>query len=106
MIDELKKKLDDKNDVAHPSPFHAYLRGLLVGKVNASRGVMSRYYGEWDTNRTAYSSRKLADKDDAEALKVGLPSKVSLPLSYAQVNVFVAFLYGLFTQRERHSIKV
>lgn len=101
MIDELKKKLDDKNDVAHPSPFHAYLRGLLVGKVNASRGVMSRYYGEWDANRTAYSSRKITDKDDAEALKVGLPSKVALPLSYAQVNVFVAFLYGLFTQRER-----
>lgn len=97
--DEIAKKFANKNGMQ--TLFHNYVVDQLVQRVKASRSVMTQYYDEWDANRAAYSSRRVADKDDAEALKVGLPRKIALPLTYAQVNVFVAFLYSLFTQRER-----
>lgn len=101
MTDEIKKLFDANEKHPPIGMFHRYVLGELRNRVKASRGRMAQYYGEWDRNVQAYSSRRAVDKDDAEALKVGLPTKVALPLSYAQINVFVAFLYALYTQRER-----
>jgi hypothetical protein len=63
---------------------------FLVKNVNRSRGVMASHY----------DSVRSPDANDIRARNKREPEKMTVPLSYAQVNTLVTFLFLAYTQKE------
>jgi len=96
MTPELKKRLaaeipDEKLDE---------LCKAIVSDLNRSRGHMSENYEAWDKALDTYRSLRTADASDHRARRKGEPEKMTVPLSYAQVNTLVTFLFLSYTQKE------
>jgi hypothetical protein len=68
--------------------------------VDMSRRYMRTYHETWDHNDDVYQCRRTVDKDDADAANRKEPVKMVVPLTFAQVQTFIAFCVSLFTQRE------
>jgi hypothetical protein len=61
---------------------------------------MCPFYPIWDKNDMVYRGERRLDEADRKALGRGEPAKVIVPLSYSQVQTFVAFCSMLYTQRD------
>lgn len=83
------------------SPLHDALLRYVMDRLTSSRAHMSKYYATWDALDTAYKAQTTPDKEDKELEKQGLPSKFALPLTYAQLQTFIAFSFLLLRQRSR-----
>ena len=81
------------------TPMHASLLMKVKSLVEMSRGCMSEYYSEWDYHDLAYRGERRLDKEDMQALQRGEVAKMAMPLTYAQVQVFVSFLFSQYFQR-------
>lgn len=68
--------------------------------VKMSRDTMVGYYPIWDRNDMTYRGERCIDEADRKALARNEPAKVIVPLSYSQVQTFVAFCSMLYTQRD------
>jgi hypothetical protein len=73
---------------------------FLVKNVNRSRGVMAAHYESWDKALDTYRSVRTPDAHDIRARSKREPEKMTVPLSYAQVNTLVTFLFLAYTQKE------
>ena len=73
---------------------------FLVKNVNRSRGVMAAHYDSWDKALDTYRSVRTPDANDIRARNKREPEKMTVPLSYAQVNTLVTFLFLAYTQKE------
>jgi len=97
--------MDDliKNELMQeePTPFHKQLLSHVKALVEMSAQEMSHHYAEWDAADLTYRGKREPDKADAAAKARGEPSKMVVPLSYAQIQTFVAFCMSLYTQRDR-----
>ena len=75
--------------------------------VSLSRGTMCQYYSDWDNQESAYRAKvKTTTKtkeQDKQACESGNPrmKSLSVPLTYSQVQTFVAFGMGILFQRDR-----
>lgn len=76
------------------------LRRLLVKNVNRARGVMCTNYEAWDKALDTYRAVRTPDAHDMRARSKREPEKMIVPLSYAQVNTLVTFLFLAYTQKE------
>jgi hypothetical protein len=76
------------------------LRTMLVRNLNRSRGDMAKSYPAWDKALDTYRSIRTADAQDARARNKNEPEKMTVPLSFAQVNTLVTFLFLAYTQKE------
>lgn len=85
---------------AKPTAFHAQLLEHCKSLVEMSRGDMAKYYDRWEACELVYRGERYADEEDKKACKTGAPSKIVVPLTYAQIQTFVAFGMGLLQQRE------
>ncbi len=81
------------------SPLHSRLLQTSRDLVDFSRRIMSTYYNEWDYYDQCYRGERMYDKQDKEADQRGEPTKMAIPLSYAQVQVFVAYMFSQYFQR-------
>lgn len=81
--------------------FHQALLTHVKGLVDMSRQYMVQYYDIWDHNDDVYRGIKRPDKSDTDARNRGEPEKMVVPLTYAQIQTFIAFCESLYTQRER-----
>ena len=81
--------------------FHKGLLKHVKGLVDQSRQHMGHYYSIWDHNDEVYQGVKSADKSDGEARNRGEPEKMIVPLTYAQIQTYIAFCVSLYTQRQR-----
>ena len=97
----MEKRVIDQLNLEQPSAFHAQLLADSMAFVAESRKKMGEYYSQWDTNLETYSLQRRTDSSDVKAAERGEPIKMVVPLSYSQVQTFVSFCFGLFTQRER-----
>jgi hypothetical protein len=80
------------------------LKQLLLDSktlVQLSRNKMSRFYDQWDRNDQIYRGIRPTDAEDLKARERKEPEKMVVPITYSQVQTFVAFGYSLFTQREK-----
>lgn len=77
------------------------LKELVVNHVKRSRGAMSEKYDRWDMHNDVYMGVRPLDKEDLEAAEHNEPEKMVVPMSFAQIQTFVAFCFLLFTQN-RH----
>src|SRR5574343_386410 len=81
--------------------FHKSLLKHVKSLVDQSRQHMTNYYEGWDHNNEVYLGVKVADKQDHEARNRSEPEKMIVPLTYAQVQTYIAFCTSLYTQRQR-----
>ncbi len=72
-----------------------------VELVDMSRCAMGKYYDTWDRNNEVYRGYRQKDTQDKKAAERGEPEKMVVPVTYSQAQTFTAFLFALFTQRDR-----
>ena len=96
MDDAIKRQLSKQIQ----GPFHKKLLEHCVGLVTISRNAMSKHYDEWDDADLVYRGQRHKDEEDKKANKQGAPSKIVVPLTYAQVQTFIAFAMSLLQQRD------
>src|SRR5690606_34056184 len=82
------------------SPFHEALLQHVKELVDGSRKKMATYYKEWDRRDRVYQGKVELDSNDKEAQKKGDPEKMVIPMTYSQIQTFVAFCFNLYYQRE------
>lgn len=92
LIDRLSEEIQDEKLES--------LKSMLVRNLNRSRGEMSKNYEFWDKALDTYRSLRTRDANDLRAKNKGEPEKMTVPLSYAQVNTLVTFLFLAYTQKE------
>lgn len=83
------------------TPFHAQILQDSKALLTFSRRKMAEYYAEWDKNDDVYRCLLKRDKEDVLASDRKEPEKMVVPISFAQIQTFVAFCYSLYSQRER-----
>lgn len=93
------KQLSDELGQETISPLHGSILRTSRDLVDLSRRIMSNYYNEWDYFDLCYRGERQFDKEDKTAEQRGEPSKMAIPLSYAQVQVFVAYMFSQYFQR-------
>lgn len=81
--------------------FHSALLKHCRGLVDGSRREMSHYYTAWDKHDEIYRGYRTPDAQDKKAEQRGEPEKMVVPMSYAQVQTFVAFCFAVYFQRDR-----
>ena len=96
MTPEIKKRLEAEI----PDEKLDELCKAIVSDLNRSRGHMAKNYEAWDKALDTYRSLRTADASDHRARRKGEPEKMTVPLSYAQVNTLVTFLFLAYTQKE------
>lgn len=67
--------------------------------VKMSRSEMSKRYDRWDMQADVYRGIKQLDEEDLRAAEMNEPEKMIVPMSFAQVQTFVAFVFLLYTQK-------
>lgn len=97
MEEEIYKRL--KKEV--PDEDLGGLTRHLVALVRESRSKMSENYACWDRNMEVYRGERPPDQEDLEAREDNEPEKLIVPMNFAQVQTFVAFMFLLFTNKKR-----
>jgi hypothetical protein len=62
---------------------------------------MTKKYSAWDKQNDIYRGRVTLTKEDREAQRHGEPTKFIVPMSFAQIQTFVSFIFLLLTQKQR-----
>lgn len=96
MPPDIKKMLDQKQQPENIRHLLDHLNRWL----KSSRGDMGQQYRHWDRNIKTYRGRIARDSDDWDARQLSEPERFIMPLSYAQVQTFVAFAFLLLSQNE------
>lgn len=94
MNPELFNKLNKATQPAKIARLGEYCRKL----VKRSRTDMSQKYPAWDSNNDTYRGLREADDEDIEAREHNEPEKQVIPMTYAQIQTFVAFQFMLYRQ--------
>jgi hypothetical protein len=97
MEDDVKKALAAEDQPAWATELHKSTQEL----VDMSRRAMSKYHSTWDNNNDVYRGFRPQDKNDVKAKERGEPTKMVVPVTYSQAQTFTAFVFALYTQRER-----
>jgi len=72
----------------------------VVGVVNNSRTFIASNFTAWDKSLATYKRKKATDTADARAKQKGEPAKMVVPLTYAQCNTLVTFLFISLTSKD------
>ena len=97
MDEKIKKELNEKEQ----TPFVQQVLEDTRALVSISWRKMTEYYPQWDKNDDVYRSIQQRDKSDTLAFERNEPEKMVVPISYAQIQTFVAFCFLLFYQKDR-----
>lgn len=84
-----------------PTPLHSQILEDTRALVSISRRKMTEYYPAWDKNDDIYRCILQRDKSDVAAFERKEPEKMVVPITYAQIQTFIAFCIALYTQRDR-----
>jgi hypothetical protein len=82
------------------SKLHTDLLNYFTQLVDSSRSVMSGYYEQWDKNLAMYDSKVPPRKVDQYAKEEQRPKSQTIPMSWAQVQVWKAYASQLLGQKE------
>ena len=94
--DTFRDALLDTSSVEHKA-----LLDHAKGLVELSRKTMGKHYTTWDIFDAEFRSQKRVDKEDRSAQAKGQPTKMIVPIAFAQVMTFVAFAVMTITQNKR-----
>lgn len=83
----------------HPENIQELLEEV-VGAVNNARNFIAANYTAWDKSLDTYKRKRVRDASDARAKQKGEPAKMVVPLTYAQCNTLVTFLFISLTSKD------
>lgn len=83
------------------SPLEQKLRQELIRYIKASSEKMQTYWGNWEESQRKYYGKLRKDNEDIESRAKGEPEKVLIPVTFAQIQTAVSFIFGTFTQKEK-----
>jgi hypothetical protein len=81
------------------SEFQKKVVELCKRFVKQSADAMSTFYDTWDNNDVVYRGYRMPDKNDKDANKDGEPPKIIVPVTYAQLQTAVSFLFATYSQK-------
>lgn len=96
MDERIKRELEREI----PTPFHKQMLEHTKALISMSRTEMESHYNKWDAADQVYRGERATDEEDKKACEKGAPAKIVLPLTYAQIQTFIAFSMNLLQQRE------
>jgi len=96
MTPEIVEMLEQEE---HPDNIQELLEEV-VGVVNNSRTFIASHFTQWDKALATYKRKKGLDASDARAKQKGEPAKMVVPLTYAQCNTLVTFLFISLTSKD------
>lgn len=96
-----KKTLKQRLEAKEQDPKLQKLLAELSQDVKNSRSVVSQNYSKWDAHNDIYRGIRPLDEEDREAQERDEPVKMTVPMTFAQVNTFVSFAFLLLTQKRR-----
>lgn len=102
----MDQRVIDELNQEKPSVFHTAMLEKCKGLVSLSCGTMTTYYTRWDKQAKAYEAKVTTttktQENDKNACEAGHSQVESLgvPLTYSQIQTFIAFGMGLLFQRD------
>ena len=101
----MEQRVIDELNAEVPTKFQVKMLEHCRALVKLSRGRMSDYYARWDQYSDAYEARARSSitskTNDKNAEVKGQPTNIGVPLTYSQIQTFVAFGMGILQQRDR-----
>ena len=95
MTEEIKAELNKEGE---PSELTTALLDRAKSLVKSSRGVMSRFYSDWDLQDQVYRGERCLDEEDLDQERRDKPTKMIVPNTFAQIESGVSFLFLMFNQ--------
>ena len=91
-------------DLAEKEPTESPLQKAILEKarayLKAGSNGMSSYHELWDRNDDVYRGYRMLDRDDKDAAVKKEPTKIIVPITYAQVQTAISFIFSTLTQRD------
>lgn len=87
-----------END-SESSEFQKNVVQLCLDYAKTSADEMSSLYDGWDSHDLVYRGYRALDKDDKESVKKGDPPKIIVPITYAQTQTALSFIFSTFAQK-------
>lgn len=84
-----------------PSEFETKLKTELMDYIRSSSDKMSEYWPIWERAQDNYRGYKPKDKEDEKSAAKGEPTKILIPVTFAQIQTATAFIYSTFAQRDK-----
>ena len=84
-----------------PSEFEKKLKTELVSYLKSSSEKMSEFWPSWEKAQNNYRGFRVNDKDDEKSAAKGEPTKILIPVTFAQIQTATAFIHATLTQRDR-----
>ena len=95
--DKVNSTLAESKD----SEFEKKILTLVNGYLRASSDVMSKYWTKWDKTQALYQGYVPVNNKDTDAKSSSEPSRIIIPMSFAQLQTAAAFTFAQFTQKDR-----
>lgn len=95
--DILEKLNSDKDEPEDKQGFAALLK-QAKDFMKFSRGKMGAFYDKWDFQDSIYRGEIVLTDEDKEQEDEGKPTHMIVPNTFAQVQVFISFLFLMFKQ--------
>jgi hypothetical protein len=81
------------------SEFQKEVVSFCMAYVKNSADEMARLYDNWDSNDAIYRGYRALDRDDKKSVKDGEPPKIIVPITYAQTQTALSFIFSTFAQK-------
>lgn len=92
---------DLANRATNQSEFQGKLLAFLRKKIKAAQDNTDKLHDRWETADYIYRGYRMADRDDQDAASKKEPVKIILPVTYAQTQTAIGFIFSTFLQKER-----
>jgi hypothetical protein len=83
------------------SQFQSKFLAFLRKKIRYAQDNMDALHTRWESADYIYRGYRISDRDDAEAVVKKEPTKIILPVTYAQTQTALGFIFSTFLQKER-----
>ena len=84
-------------DLATREPTESKLQQEVLKKtrtyLKSSSEKMSQFYDRWDRNDDIYRGYRVLDRDDKDAASKKEPTKIIVPVTFAQVQTAISFVF-------------
>ena len=94
--DQINRDLREKVD----SKFQSSLLQEARRYMKVSSDHMSKYWDLWETHDKIYRGYRILDRADKKSLAKGDTNKIIVPITYAQTQTFISFVFSTFSQRQ------
>ena len=97
----MKQEAVNKDLLNRTSPEQVAFMRLYTDNVRIASSKMSNFWPTWDKNYEIYRGYRVKDLEDKKDAQKGVPAKIILPVSFAQVQTAISGLLGYFSQKDR-----